>query len=92
VLHCVDEGVWLGSATAASDGALLLQHGIQVVLNVAADLHVPPVPSLRYHHVHLEDSENEDLTAHLPRCFEVLSAARAAGESVLVHCVMVRWG
>ncbi len=80
-------GLLLGTADDAADRALLDRLGVTHVVN--ATTHVPMhfAPALQYHAVPVCDVPEADLAPLLPAAVDFIASARAAGGTVLVHCL-----
>jgi atypical dual specificity phosphatase len=91
-------GLFIGSQDAALNHAGIAACSVTHLLNVATGVCYPSPPDCEVHLEEMLDSDQCDLTSHLPRCFAVLddalapnSAAAADDErprngGVLVHC------
>ena len=93
VMSEIRDGLFLGSWRDAADSALLKQHGITHVLNVAKEVpssitELEAIESSDFTHktIPLMDCHSEDIAKHFSDAYQFISEARAASLRVLVHC------
>ena len=81
----LEDGLFLGSQTAAINRDLLEVYNVKTVLTIARHI-APPFPDrFTYHVYEVYDRGDEDLLSHFPQmCEEIASGLKKGG--VLVHC------
>jgi len=80
----IDEGLFLGSATASKKLDELQRLGITHIVNLAGRSWHPG--SFEYLVSHVEDAPDSDLLGRLPGIFAFVDAAAAGGGRVFLHC------
>ena len=81
----LEDGLFLGSQTAAINRDLLELYNVKTVLTIAKHI-APPFPDrFTYYVYEVYDRGDEDLLSHFPQmCEEIASGLKKGG--VLVHC------
>ena len=82
VLVAVDDDLWLSDAKAAKNEALLKQHRIDVIVNIASQLRNTP-SNVQVVAVHFKDAKASDVAAEVRRAVAAIAAARAENKRVL---------
>ncbi|KPV74954.1 uncharacterized protein RHOBADRAFT_53873, partial [Rhodotorula graminis WP1] len=78
-------GLWIGDYTAASNHALLEEHGIACVVSSMRQEYTT-APGVSLHHVAVDDTDKTNLLEHVVPTADFIDSALTKGESVLVHC------
>ncbi|GAA5833412.1 hypothetical protein JCM9279_001516 [Rhodotorula babjevae] len=78
-------GLWIGDYTAASNHALLEEHGIACVVSSMRQEYTT-APGVSLHHVAVDDTDKTNLLEHVVSTADFIDTALTKGESVLVHC------
>ncbi|GJJ14883.1 hypothetical protein Clacol_009152 [Clathrus columnatus] len=84
-MDMVIENLWIGSLKAALDQELLRKNGIKSILSAMRGRLSIPKTFIRYQ-VSINDTEDEDVLVHFPKCVEWISSELQKKRSVLVHC------
>ncbi|BGP40421.1 tyrosine protein phosphatase yvh1 [Rhodotorula kratochvilovae] len=78
-------GLWIGDYIAASNHALLEEHGIACVVSSMRQEY-DTAPGVNLHHVAVDDTDRTNILEHLLPTAEFIHTALENGRNVLVHC------
>lgn len=85
-VHEIIPGLFLGNAKAAYSEPLLKRLGITHVVNCAKELDQLPFAFIRYLHLPLQDSPDENIGQHFDHVNRHLDQTLRKGGKILVHC------
>ncbi|GAA6058419.1 hypothetical protein JCM3770_000460 [Rhodotorula araucariae] len=84
-MQLVMPGLWIGDYIAASNHALLDEHGIACVVSSMRQEY-DLAPGVNLHRVAVDDTDRTNILEHLVPSADYIHAALENGQSVLVHC------
>jgi len=82
----IDEGLYLGSYTAAKNREFLQERSITHVLIVGSGLQALHKDICEYKIINIQDIETEDITEHLVAIIDFIENVVQKKSNVLVHC------
>jgi len=80
------DGVYLGPSDSARDLRCLRRDNIKRIIIVAKHLEPLFPAEFEYLHIKIEDTLEEDLLSHLPKCIDFIKESKEKGYNVLIHC------
>ena len=85
----LDDGLWLGGISSASNREALHEHNIETIISVILGSVASFPYDFNYERSDLRDTEDEDIITEFYRIVPIIHEELSKGKSVLVHCI---WG
>jgi protein tyrosine phosphatase len=85
----LDNGLWLGGISSASNREALHEHNIETIISVVLGSVASFPYDFNYERADLRDTEDEDIISEFYRIVPIIHEELSKGKSILVHCI---WG
>lgn len=85
-MHRINENIFLGDVTGASNKFMLKRNGITHILTVAQGIYPKFRGQFNYKLINILDSPSANLKKFWPECISFIKQAIASGGNILVHC------
>ena len=85
----LDEGLWLGGISSASNREALHEHNIETIISVVLGSVASFPYDFNYERADLRDTEDEDIITEFYRIVPIIHEELSKGKAILVTCI---WG